>query len=83
MKSLTYVRPTDVHEAVEAIATTENAKLLAGGTNLVDLMRADIEHRTSRSSPTAGCGWVRWSATADWPRTRWYARVTRCSRRRS
>lgn len=44
MKPLTYVRPTDVTEAVEAIAATRNAKLLAGGTNLVDLMRADIEH---------------------------------------
>lgn len=44
MKPLTYVRPTDVTEAVEAIATTRNVKLLAGGTNLVDLMRADIEH---------------------------------------
>ncbi|HVQ18342.1 MAG TPA: xanthine dehydrogenase family protein subunit M [Actinomycetes bacterium] len=44
MKPLTYVRPTDVNEAVEAIATTQNARLLAGGTNLVDLMRADIEH---------------------------------------
>lgn len=44
MNPLTYVRPANVQEAVAAIATTENAKLLAGGTNLVDLMRADIEH---------------------------------------
>lgn len=44
MKPLTYVRPTDIGEAVRTIATTGNVKFLAGGTNLVDLMRADIEH---------------------------------------
>jgi len=44
MKPFTYVRPTDVGEAVRIIATTGNVKFLAGGTNLVDLMRADIEH---------------------------------------
>jgi xanthine dehydrogenase YagS FAD-binding subunit len=44
MKPLTYTRPTDVQEALQTIAATENVKFLAGGTNLVDLMRADIEH---------------------------------------
>ncbi|HEX6357879.1 xanthine dehydrogenase family protein subunit M [Actinophytocola sp.] len=43
MKPLTYLRPTDVPSAVEAIATAPNAKFLGGGTNLVDLMRGDIE----------------------------------------
>ena len=44
MKPLTYVRPTEIQEAVETKATTPNAKYLGGGTNLVDLMRNDIEH---------------------------------------
>jgi xanthine dehydrogenase YagS FAD-binding subunit len=44
MNPLTYLRPTDVPAAVEAIATIPNAKFLGGGTNLVDLMRGDIEH---------------------------------------
>jgi xanthine dehydrogenase YagS FAD-binding subunit len=44
MKPLTYVRPTEIHEAVETKANTPNAKFLGGGTNLVDLMRGDIEH---------------------------------------
>ena len=44
MKPLTYVRPTDIPTAIEAIANTPNAKFLGGGTNLVDLMRGNIEH---------------------------------------
>jgi xanthine dehydrogenase YagS FAD-binding subunit len=44
MKPLTYVRPADIGEAVRTIATAGNVKFLAGGTNLVDLMRADVEH---------------------------------------
>src|SRR5919202_2756083 len=43
MRPLTYLRPTDVREAVEAIAHTPNAKFLGGGTNLVDLIRRDVE----------------------------------------
>lgn len=44
MKPLTYVRPTDMTTAIQAKTTTPNAKFLAGGTNLVDLMRGNIEH---------------------------------------
>jgi xanthine dehydrogenase YagS FAD-binding subunit len=44
MKPLTYVRPTDIPTAIEAITNTPNAKFLGGGTNLVDLMRGNIEH---------------------------------------
>lgn len=44
MKQFTYVRADTVTEAVHAKATTRNAKYLGGGTNLVDLIRADIEH---------------------------------------
>jgi xanthine dehydrogenase YagS FAD-binding subunit len=44
MRPLAYVRPLDVREAVETIANTPNAKFLGGGTNLVDLIRRDVEH---------------------------------------
>ncbi|MFL6119148.1 FAD binding domain-containing protein [Actinophytocola sp.] len=43
MRPLTYLRPTDVREAVETIASAQNAKFLGGGTNLVDLIRRDVE----------------------------------------
>lgn len=43
MKQLAYVRPRSVDEALDTMATTPNAKFLAGGTNLVDLIRNDIE----------------------------------------
>ena len=43
MRPLTYVRPTHVREAVETIASVPNAKFLGGGTNLVDLIRRDVE----------------------------------------
>jgi xanthine dehydrogenase YagS FAD-binding subunit len=43
MRSFAYVSATDVRTAVEAIATEPNAKFLGGGTNLVDLMRENIE----------------------------------------
>jgi len=44
MRPLSYLRPTDVREAVETIASIPNAKFLGGGTNLVDLIRRDVEH---------------------------------------
>jgi xanthine dehydrogenase YagS FAD-binding subunit len=43
MKSFAYVSAPDVRTAVSAIADAPNAKFLAGGTNLVDLMRGNIE----------------------------------------
>jgi xanthine dehydrogenase YagS FAD-binding subunit len=43
MRSFTYLSAPDVETAVRAIATEPNAKFLGGGTNLVDLMREDIE----------------------------------------
>lgn len=44
MRPFAYVRATDVPTAVAAVATHPNAKFLGGGTNLVDLMRRDVEH---------------------------------------
>ncbi len=43
MKSFAYVSAPDVQTAVSAIAGAPNAKFLGGGTNLVDLMRGNIE----------------------------------------
>jgi xanthine dehydrogenase YagS FAD-binding subunit len=43
MKSFGYLRAPDVRTAVEAVAAEPNAKFLGGGTNLVDLMRENIE----------------------------------------
>lgn len=43
MRQLAYVRPRSVEEALETITNTPNAKFIAGGTNLVDLIRNDVE----------------------------------------
>ena len=46
MRSFTYERPATVAEATAAIARNENAKFIAGGTNLLDLMKLEIEAPT-------------------------------------
>ncbi|MDF2704939.1 xanthine dehydrogenase family protein subunit M [Nonomuraea muscovyensis] len=43
MRPFTYVRAGDVAEAVREAGARPGAKFLGGGTNLVDLMREDIE----------------------------------------
>ncbi|GAA4024103.1 xanthine dehydrogenase family protein subunit M [Allokutzneria multivorans] len=43
MRTFSYVRAEDVDAALRAITEEPNAKFLGGGTNLVDLMREDIE----------------------------------------
>ena len=43
MRPFRYVRAERVPEALEALAGAPGAKPLAGGTNLVDLMRLDVE----------------------------------------
>ncbi|MGI5286080.1 FAD binding domain-containing protein [Nonomuraea polychroma] len=43
MRPFAYVKPADVAEAVQTVAADPGAKFLGGGTNLVDLMREDIE----------------------------------------
>jgi xanthine dehydrogenase YagS FAD-binding subunit len=42
-----YARASDVADAVRRIAADPDAKLIAGGTNLIDLMKQDVE-RPSR-----------------------------------
>ncbi len=44
MRPFTYERATDAQAAVKAMAEHPNAKFLAGGTNLLDLMKLEIEH---------------------------------------
>src|SRR5437016_681357 len=43
MKSFTYERANSPAEAAAAAARTEGAKFIAGGTNLLDLMKLEIE----------------------------------------
>ena len=43
MRSFTYERPKSPPEAAAAVAAAPNAKFIAGGTNLLDLMKLQIE----------------------------------------
>src|SRR5260370_21792903 len=47
MINFQYVRANDVADAVRQIAADPTAKFIAGGTNLIDLMKEDVE-RPSR-----------------------------------
>lgn len=44
MINFEYARANDVADAVRQIASDPQAKFLAGGTNLIDLMKDDVEH---------------------------------------
>ena len=46
MKAFTYERPASVADAARAVATKPGAKFIAGGTNLLDLMKLEIETPT-------------------------------------
>jgi xanthine dehydrogenase YagS FAD-binding subunit len=46
MINFEYVRASDVAGAVRAMAAHPNAKFIAGGTNLIDLMKEDVERPT-------------------------------------
>src|SRR5688572_4293570 len=43
MRPFDYVRASDPDAAVRAVAANPRAKFLAGGTNLLDLMKEDVE----------------------------------------
>lgn len=43
LRPFEYIRPTDPNAAARAVASNPRAKFLAGGTNLLDLMKEDIE----------------------------------------
>lgn len=44
MRPFTYERAASAEDAVKSAADTPNAKFIAGGTNLLDLMKLEIEH---------------------------------------
>ena len=46
MNPFHYQRATAPEEAIHAVSTTRGAKFLGGGTNLVDLMKYNVEHPT-------------------------------------
>lgn len=46
MRPFTYERAADALAAVRAVSTTPGARFLAGGTNLLDLMKVDVEQPT-------------------------------------
>lgn len=46
MKAFTYDRVTSIDEALQAAAANPNARFIAGGTNLLDLMKLEIEAPT-------------------------------------
>lgn len=47
MNPFSYQRATDDKAAIHAIAANSSAKLLGGGTNLIDLMKDNVEHPTT------------------------------------
>ncbi len=46
MNRFSYARPSDVAEAIREVASEPGARFIAGGTNLVDLMKYDVERPT-------------------------------------
>jgi xanthine dehydrogenase YagS FAD-binding subunit len=46
MINFQYARASDIADAVRRIAADPSAKFIAGGTNLIDLMKEDVEHPT-------------------------------------
>ena len=44
MRPFSYSRPSDAAEAVTSLATQADAKVLGGGTNLLDLLKMGVEH---------------------------------------
>jgi xanthine dehydrogenase YagS FAD-binding subunit len=46
MRPFSYVRASDPNAAARAVAANPQAKFLAGGTNLLDLMKEDVERPT-------------------------------------
>src|SRR5947207_13594924 len=46
MNPFNYIRAADPEQATSAIGTNASAKFLAGGTNLIDLMKMGVERPT-------------------------------------
>jgi hypothetical protein len=78
MRTFEYAPATDVASAVSLLAGSPTGTFLAGGTNLVDLMKLGVATPASARCPAAACGSVRACATAIWPPTRRCGGRTRC-----
>jgi xanthine dehydrogenase YagS FAD-binding subunit len=71
-----YARANDIAEAVRLVAGDPKAKFIAGGTNLIDLMKMDVERPAmvidirSKGFLAEGSGSVRSCATPISPITR-------------
>ena len=96
MISFEYSRASNVADAVRQIAASPAAKFIAGGTNLVDLMKMDVERPAklidiSQAALGQGRGNRRrraphrraGAATPILPITRWWSSAIRCCRARS
>ena len=62
MQPFEYQRADQPQNAIQSLAKTRNAKILAGGTNLIDLMKQGVEKPTHlidvnrlRSPPSNHC----------------------------
>ena len=64
MKAFTYQRATSPAQAAQLVARTPNARFIAGGTNLLDLMKLEIETPTALVDVN-GLGFDQIEATAD------------------
>ena len=90
MKPFSYERASTPAQAAAAVAAKPGAKFVAGGTNLLDLMKLQIETPThlvdvngcsstgSRRPPKAACASARSFATPTSPPTRGCAATTAC-----
>ncbi len=93
MNNFSYSRADDPQAALNLISQNAHAKFLGGGTNLVDLMREDIERPDAlvditrlplagiEELPEAECALGRWSATVTWQGINSCANAIRFSRR--
>ena len=88
-------RAERIADALAPVRRARHSRFIGGGTNLLDLMKGDVEHadaagrrhppaarRRRARRPTAACASARWCATAISPTTRWCAAAIRCCRRR-
>ena len=76
MINFQYARANDVTDAVRQIAADPAAKFIAGGTNLVDLMKEDVERPSRlidisrlplRRPRMVACASARWCRTLTSP----------------
>ena len=51
MNRFSYLRATSIDEAVREAAADPTARFIAGGTNLIDLMKYNVERPTRRDMP--------------------------------